>query len=290
MLTREEIYLLMRMIEQTYQCRICIIDGDRNYLFSTNFPDLDTTHLAALCSFCKKKHSAECRKWDDLACMAHSEKEGNAFYSVCPFGAMNIVGTVDIPGIHRFNIFGGIFNFRADLPPNALVCPRQSVLPLHFKLRDLTGQEFTELPVIWNMLVRELSLLFEKQLADEEKASAHQDFHRSPEEIIQDYINGNFRRNISLASLAVKLGWTKSHTTVRVREIFGKTFTQLLNNRRIENAKWLLRNNYQMSVAAMAKVSGFPSPPYFFRVFQQYTGMTPKEFQKHANEEKSRNQ
>ena len=33
----------------------------------------------------------------------------------------------------------------------------------------------------------------------------------------------------------------------------------------------------------LAKVSGFPSPPYFFRVFRQYTGISPKEYQRQEN-------
>ena len=284
MLKKEELYLLMRMIEHTYRCRICIIDGDNNYLFSTNFPDLDTTHLSELCNFCRKKHSDECRKWDDLECIAHSKKAGGVFYSVCPFGAMSIVGMVDIPGIQRYNIFGGIFCSRTDLPSNALVSSKQFDFPLKLKPRNLTDQEFVELPMIWEMLVRELTLFFEKKLADDEKSAMNQELYRTQEDIIQDFINGHFRRRISLSSLAVKLGKTRSYTAVIVRKIFGKSFIYLLNHRRIENAKWLLRNNYNMSVAAIAKVSGFPSPPYFFRVFQQYTGMTPREFQKIANE------
>ena len=289
MLQRDEIHLLIRTIERIYQCRVCIIDGDGNYLFSMNFPDTDTAHMGELCKGCIKKYGGECRNWDDPACSAHAEKERKPFYTVCPFGGMSLVGIVDIPGMRRFCVFCGVFQPRAQLSDNALVSKKQIPPPFRVTLRELTDREFEELPLLWNILMQELSCFLESQLAMKEKLSGARKNFQSPEAFIRDYINGYFRRNISLADLAEKLGWTRSHTAFRVRKIFGKTFVRLLNERRIENVKWLLRNNYPRSLSFLAKVSGFPSPPYFFRVFRQYTGISPKEYQRQENAKARKN-
>jgi len=271
MMTRDEIYLLIRIIERTYQCRVCIIDGDGNYLFSTNFPEIDTAHLGELCRWCAKLHLPYCRDCDDLAAGQHAETVKTAFYKICPYGCMEIVGSVSLPGVKRFQIFAGIFKPRSDLPENALVFSQKMVSPFDGHFRELSDAEFAELPVLWNMLIREITLFFEKKMVDDKLPP-------DPKDVITDYINGRFRKNISLSELAAKLGWSDSHTTVRIRKMFGKTFVRMLNERRIENAKWLLRNKYQMPVSGIAKVSGFRSGPYFYRIFSRFTGMTPMEY------------
>ena len=67
-----------------------------------------------------------------------------------------------------------------------------------------------------------------------------------------------------------------------VRKMYGKTFTQLLTERRLENAKWLLRNKALFTISKIAMVSGFRSTPYFHRVFLRAEGVTPSEFRRKA--------
>ena len=138
--------------------------------------------------------------------------------------------------------------------------------------RPLSDAEFAALPLLMNMLTREMTELFKSQLETKKEAD--------PREIVEDCINTDFRNDISLSELAAKLGWSDSHTTVRIRQMFGKTFVQMLTERRLENAKWLLRNKALYSIAKIAMVSGFRSVPYFHRVFLRAEGMTPAEFRR----------
>ncbi len=272
MLSQKEIYLLMRMIERTYRCRICIIDGAGNSLFSMHFPEIDTTHLADICQRADREPQSLCRLCDDIAAGQHAETVRHAFYKVCPYGCMEIVGSVAVPGMKPFQIFAGMFQVRGDLPEDSLSYPgKQLSASGSEKIGKLTDEEFSELPALMDMLTREITLLFEKHLSE---GSGDDD----PKQRIRDYINGRFRENLSLSDIASKLGWSDSHTTVRIRRMFGKSFIQMLNERRIENAKWLLRNRTLYSIAKIARVSGFRSSSYFYRVFLRFTGMSPTRY------------
>ena len=276
MLSQTEIHALMRTIEQAYRCRICIVDGNKNPLFCSNFPDFDTVHLAPFCNWIKKHvHDGLCREFDYLAVSKHSDSVKDAFYKICPAGCMEIVGSVNVPGMRRFQLFAGVFQARKDLPENAMICPNRITTPYKTQdFRALSDAEFASLPVLMNMLTREMTELFKSQLETQEESD--------PREIIEDCINANFRQNISLSDLAAKLGWSDSHTTVRIRKMFGKTFTRLLTERRLENAKWLLRNKSLFTISKIALVSGFRSTPYFHRVFLRAEGVTPSEFRRKA--------
>lgn len=272
MLSQREICLLMRMIERTYRCRICIIDGAGNYLFSTHFPEIDTAHLANICQRANRDAQSLCRLCDDIAAGQHAETVRHAFYKLCPYGCMEIVGTVSVPGMKPFQIFAGVFQAHGDLPEDSLLYPGKQLAASGSKeIGKLTDEEFSELPVLMDMLTREISLLFEKHLSE---GAGDND----PKQRIMDYINGNFRENLSLSAIASKLGWSDSHTTVRIRRMFGKSFIQMLNERRIENAKWLLRNRTLYPISKIAEVSGFHSVPYFYRVFLRLTGMSPTRY------------
>ncbi|MBR2427744.1 MAG: helix-turn-helix transcriptional regulator [Lentisphaeria bacterium] len=270
------VYNLIRTIERVYRCRVCIVDGAGNFLFSRNFPDVDTTHLAPACNTFRHQHRSVCRSFDEHSVTQHYFNVKNVFFKICHAGFMEAVTTVVIPGYKMFHVYAGIFKPFAekDMPPDSLIVKKRLQFAQPDELTVLTPEEFRELPTMMTLLGQELTSLFQKQLYESTQ------YPLAPQAVIRDFINSQFRRNISLADLARHLGWTPSHTTVRVRGYFGKTFTELLNIRRVENAKWLLSNEYPVPMAGIGKVSGFSTPSYFFRVFRKITGMTPVEYRK----------
>lgn len=267
------VYNLMRMIERVYRCRVCIVDGAGNFLFSQNFPEIDTVHLSPNCHAYKRNNNLFCQRFANVTVREFGMNK-KIFCKICPAGFMEIVITVNIPGYKTFNVFAGIFKpfEEKDLPPESLIFKKKNKLPLQEPLTELTTEEFNELFSLMALLGQALTDLFQQQLYESKQ------YPLVPQVMIRDFINGKFRADISLNDLAKHLGWTPSHTTVRVREYFGKTFTELLNRRRIENAKWLLSNEFPASMAKIAIVSGFRTPSYFFRMFRKYVGMTPIEY------------
>ena len=275
MLSQKEIHALMRTIEQAYQCRISIVAGHKIPQFTSNFPDFDTLHLAPVCKWVKKDYNGMCAVYDLQDVSKHAELVKGAFYKVCPFGCMDLVGTVNVPGMQSFQIFAGVFRERKDLPETALVYSKRFYTPFNAQdFRALSDEEFVKLPILMNMLTREIADLFIRQQKTKKEAD--------PKEIVTSFINAHFRDNISLSDIAEKLGWSDSHTTVQIRRMFGKTFIQMLTERRLENVKWLLRNRTLYSISNIAVYSGFHNIPYFHRVFLRNVGVTPAEYRRNS--------
>ena len=64
-----------------------------------------------------------------------------------------------------------------------------------------------------------------------------------------------------------------------VSQHFGQSFPQLLNQRRVEDAKHLLQDT-QEAMTVIAREAGFNSLASFNRVFKEFTGVSPSEYRK----------
>jgi len=88
--------------------------------------------------------------------------------------------------------------------------------------------------------------------------------------------------NISLKNLANKLLIPPSHLSQIINEKLNKTFFDLINSYRIEEAKkqMLDSSNKGKSILEIAYKVGFFSQAAFYRAFKRYTGVSPTEFKK----------
>ena len=284
MLSIEEIHCFIRMIERQYSCRICIMDAFHNDFFAKFFPDIDTLHLNEGCNMYNRVmgYEKKCMKCDAYDCMKFGESNHEPFWKICPAGLMELVCTIAFPGRKTFQIFIGTFKPRNDLPEHHLNFWPRNNKQVELPAKELTDVEFAELPVLARLLTEKLVQCIEKENSEKKQLPP------DPETFITNYIDINFRSDVSLAELAEKLGWSASHTTVRIRQFFGKTFLDLLTERRIKNAKWLLQSHYCTNNATIAAVSGFQTSSNFYKCFRKYTGMTPNEFRrKNAKKNKS---
>ncbi len=87
------------------------------------------------------------------------------------------------------------------------------------------------------------------------------------------YLNQGFNRG----DLSDMLGLTEQHLSRIINHSFGKSFTDLMNQKRISYAKRLLQEN-KLSVTDIAFMCGFNSIATFNRVFKASTDITPREF------------
>ncbi len=96
-------------------------------------------------------------------------------------------------------------------------------------------------------------------------------------EMIRNYIERNYNRDISLDELAARFQLTESYLSHQFKEGTGISFKGYLKQVRMEKAKeMLLSGKYRIS--DIAEQTGYSSLQYFYLVFKQYYGVTPAEF------------
>lgn len=92
-----------------------------------------------------------------------------------------------------------------------------------------------------------------------------------------DYINHHFMDNITLEQAASVSGFSKFHFTRVFKQFMSMTFYEYLNQKRIQQAMMLLRNN-EMSIMDIAMESGFNSISSFNRTFKGVHGRSPSSY------------
>ncbi|MCM1038446.1 MAG: AraC family transcriptional regulator [Ruminococcus sp.] len=92
------------------------------------------------------------------------------------------------------------------------------------------------------------------------------------------YIQENFA-SITLEQIATKFHYTPEYTSRLIKSTTGRSFTQILQQVRLEKAQTLLQDT-NLSVANIADQIGYETTEYFIRVFKKHMHMTPTEYRK----------
>lgn len=94
---------------------------------------------------------------------------------------------------------------------------------------------------------------------------------------LTQYIRDNFDRHLSLTDAAEAVNLSPTYLAHLIKKETGKTFLELLTQRRLERAKELIAHT-ALPIAAIAEQSGFSDLAYFTRRFKQLTGVSPSRF------------
>jgi AraC family transcriptional activator of pobA len=100
--------------------------------------------------------------------------------------------------------------------------------------------------------------------------------------LVQRYtalMEANFRSGVGVGELAEALGVTPTHLTRCCRQTSGRSSIDLLQDRRIFEARRLLLET-DLAVGRIGESLGFHSPAYFTRAFQSLTGLSPTSFRR----------
>ncbi len=92
-----------------------------------------------------------------------------------------------------------------------------------------------------------------------------------------DFIKSNFDGEVTLEDLLKLTNMSKSHFCKCFKQMFNTTFLNYLKEYRVEKSKEYLLNTAQPIYWVAEKV-GYQNEKYFKFVFQEITGMSPKEF------------
>ena len=93
------------------------------------------------------------------------------------------------------------------------------------------------------------------------------------------YMEDHLHENLSRDDAANVACLSPSHFSRIVKQTFGHSFTDLLARMRVDKARELLTNT-EKSLIQICLDCGFSDQSYFTKVFQKYTGKTPREYRR----------
>jgi AraC-like DNA-binding protein len=93
-------------------------------------------------------------------------------------------------------------------------------------------------------------------------------------EDVFDLVEARFRRPLSLAEVARTVARSPRHLSRTVRKLTGESVMQLIDNRRMEEARRLLLETAE-KIEVIAREVGFPDGGYFRRRFSRAHGVSP---------------
>ena len=88
------------------------------------------------------------------------------------------------------------------------------------------------------------------------------------------YISAHYMEKLTLRDLAANLYLNDTYLSKLFRQELNTSFTDYLNNTRIEHSIELMRST-DKSLLEIAGLVGFDDQSYFTKVFRRVTGMTP---------------
>ncbi len=139
------------------------------------------------------------------------------------------------------------------------------------------GDAFAEGYISMRALLYPVFELLTGQNKTLKKTNAENGFLQKALQIISE----EFSENISLGSVAKRVGVHYVHLGRVIKEKCGGGFVFLLSSVRVNHAMILLGET-KMTVSCVAHECGFGSLRNFNRVFLSYTGMTPNEYRRKA--------
>lgn len=101
------------------------------------------------------------------------------------------------------------------------------------------------------------------------------------DECCLDYINNNFKKNFKVDELAKRCYLSETTYRKRFKHITGMSPIQYINKMKIEKACQMLLDS-DMTSKEISEFLNFYSLQYFYRIFNQIVGMTPKQY-RHIN-------
>lgn len=91
------------------------------------------------------------------------------------------------------------------------------------------------------------------------------------------YVKHNYMKQISLQDVADQLQITPSYISRILNKQLKKSFTDIINEYRVQAAKQLIKNGVVLK--EVAHQTGFRSQSYFTQIFKKATGISPRDYQ-----------
>lgn len=104
----------------------------------------------------------------------------------------------------------------------------------------------------------------------------------SQKDVIKDYIDRNYKKDISAKDVAGILGYSDVYFSKVFKQLFDDNFINYLTKIRIDRAKVLLKD-VSFNIKEIGKSVGYADSNYFTKVFKRSIGMSPSEYRSKHN-------
>ena len=104
----------------------------------------------------------------------------------------------------------------------------------------------------------------------------------SQKDVIKDYIDRNYKKDISAKDVAGILGYSDVYFSKVFKQLFDDNFINYLTKIRIDRAKLLLKD-VSFNIKEVGKSVGYADSNYFTKVFKRSVGMSPSEYKSKHN-------
>ena len=256
----------MRVFERQFSCRLCCHDYSGKL---QNVP-LPHYHLNIYCTRLKEhreKLTELCMEFDRDQVQRRLMQQGmRPFFKCCHCGMREAVFPIAEEEKLYGVLFAGPFHMRRDA--DTLFSPRLPRYSVSEPLPELKRGEEEEAFLAYGMLIASNLALGTRKV---------QRIPCSRKEMIEAFLELNLARPIGLPELAETLSLTPARASETVGKLFGKNFCTLLREKRLEQAKLLLRNS-AFTTDSIARRCGFRDGAYFHRVFRKALGMPPARY------------
>lgn len=95
----------------------------------------------------------------------------------------------------------------------------------------------------------------------------------------KDYIHENLEKELTLNMLARNIGTNETKIKTGLKKMYGKTFSEILRNERLNNSKLLVEDG-KLSIKEIAYRCGYKSVSMFRLRFKERFGISPIQYQK----------
>jgi AraC-like DNA-binding protein len=145
-------------------------------------------------------------------------------------------------------------------------------------------RRFGSLEILRGMLLQLIGLTCRRYEADLLRLASEKTRSASRRDAllrVTRYIRENLTRDLNLTEAAATAFLSPNYLAHLLKNEVGKTFTDLVTERRMERAQELLANT-PMRIAEVAHASGFSDEGYFTRRFRQWFGTTPRQYRENV--------
>ncbi|HEY8891160.1 MAG TPA: AraC family transcriptional regulator [Clostridium sp.] len=216
------------------------------------------------------EHSIEMASVNDIAINVLIKKEFFDWVFMSQIADNDLISNFIVEAIYGKNEFKQYIHFKTS--ENDKVC--NFMIQILMEYYDKKNGMETAIRAYIMLLFNELLRDYKKYLSSEMVSKIESTISTE----ILNYINSNYK-DITLKGMADHFSYNPDYIGKLVKKIIGKTLTELVKEKKIKQAEYLLQNT-KMTVIDVITEIGYSNVSYFYRQFKEQVGITPDEYRR----------